>query len=327
MQPHRVRRLVLDGVVDAPDYAATGWSKNLNDIDKIITNFTVNCYEAGQHRCKFFDEGGSLKIQANLDAVLQKLESAPLPAWTGQGPTSITKSDILQMIMGHLYSPLVTFPHIAGILSDLSKGNGSAFAMMKSVRYESSCSRDGKPTLTDTEDSTLAIMCADGDDLTSMSQEDYLEYINLLNQQSSYFGNRWALIKLPCLGYTIRAKWRFAGPFGADTAHPILFASQSLDPVTPLRNAFAAAKLFPNSAVVEATGMGHTTVAMPSVCTAKTIREYFQTGALPENGKKCEVDVRPFDDLEGMKHGYEGADRELLDALVEIAETWPWKWM
>lgn len=323
MQPHRVGRLVLDGVVDAPDYAATGWSTNLNDVDEILTNFTLNCYEAGPQLCSFFDEGGPLTIQANLDTLLQKLESAPVPAWTEQGPASISRSDTLMMIFQSIYSPTASFPMIANLLSDLSRGNGTAFAELKAVRYESSCARDGRPVITDTTDASGAIVCSDGDDLTGMSREDYLEYIRFLNRQSPYFGNGWALIKLPCLAYTIRAKWRFAGPFGTETAHPILFASQSLDPVTPFRNAVTAAKLFPKSAVVEATGMGHTTLAMPSVCTAKTIREYFQSGTLPENGKKCPVDVRPFD--EGKRHAYEGADRELLDALVEIAKTWPWR--
>lgn len=36
MFPDRVKRMVLDGVVDATDYTAQGWITNLQDTDKVM---------------------------------------------------------------------------------------------------------------------------------------------------------------------------------------------------------------------------------------------------------------------------------------------------
>ena len=90
--------------------------------------------------------------------------------------------------------------------------------------------------------------------------------------------------------------------------------------MTPLRNAFKAAELFPGSAVIVAEGLGHTTLAQPSVCAMGYVREYFHRGVLPVSGTRCPVDVGAFDEV--VEGGEEG---ELVDALVEIARTWPWQ--
>lgn len=37
----------------------------------------------------------------------------------------------------------------------------------------------------------------------------------------------------------------------------------------------------------------HSTMAAPSLCVAKKIRAYFQTGLLPEPGTVCEADEKP----------------------------------
>ena len=73
-------------------------------------------------------------------------------------------------------------------------------------------------------------------------------------------------------------------------------------------------------------GLGHTTLAMPSVCAMKYIRKYFQTGELPASGTRCPVDMGGFDDV--ALRGRKGEEEEevLLDALVQIARTWPYKW-
>lgn len=50
------------------------------------------------------------------------------------------------------------------------------------------------------------------------------------------------------------------------------------------------------------------------MCTARAIRDYFQTGALPRDGATCEPEILPFD-LPG--HSMTGAS----DEDVELAEA------
>lgn len=38
----------------------------------------------------------------------------------------------------------------------------------------------------------------------------------------------------------------------------------------------------------------HCSLSGPSLCTAKAVRQYFQTGELPPPGTVCDVDERPF---------------------------------
>ena len=38
----------------------------------------------------------------------------------------------------------------------------------------------------------------------------------------------------------------------------------------------------------------HASLAQPSACTIRAIREYFATGKIPQRGKLCETDVPAF---------------------------------
>ena len=329
MQPHRVRRMVLDAVVDAGDYIRTDWEANLQDIDQITHGFSVSCYQAGPLECPLWRDGddGELGILKRINSLLQKLEQDPLPAWTQKGgATIITKSDVVKMMFNSWYKPMATFKETLFLLMVLDLGDAETFADWKAVPIESFCT-PSPFSPKDSDSAGVAIRCGDGDSITQESFTDYLHWVDRIKAQSPIFASRWAPVRLPCVFYNIRAKWRYTGPFGASTSHPILFASQSLDPVTPIRNAYAASKLFPGSAVIESLGMGHATLAMPSTCTAKTIRRYFQTGDLPETGTKCEVDMGPFaefwtKDRVMSTSNRSRADLELLKAVVYIADNW-----
>lgn len=54
------------------------------------------------------------------------------------------------------------------------------------------------------------------------------------------------------------------------------------------------AEHYPGSVVLEQTFEGHSSWSSPSLCTAKAVRAYFQTGTLPPTGAKCQPDEKPF---------------------------------
>lgn len=66
---------------------------------------------------------------------------------------------------------------------------------------------------------------------------------------------------------------------------------------------------------------GHCSLSAPSNCTATYIRQYFQTGKLPEEGTVCPVDQLPFDkspfdaDEDMEMDTLNQADRKLRDQL------------
>lgn len=66
----------------------------------------------------------------------------------------------------------------------------------------------------------------------------------------------------------------------------------------------------------------HCTLSGPSLCTAKAIRQYFQTGELPSPGTVCQVDELPFH-LAGQERSQilSPGDTELMSALHSLSEV------
>lgn len=137
---------------------------------------------------------------------------------------------------------------------------------------------------------------------------------------------------------------RFEGNFHNTTAHPILFAGNTIDPVTPVYNAFVMARGFQgpdneHAGVLHQDSEGHCTYGAVSMCSGKAIREYFQSGKLPGEvgglkdvdewdgyGKLCSSDRTPLvaytvDSEARMPKGE--TDKELWEALVGLNRAWP----
>ncbi|MCJ1291794.1 hypothetical protein MMC34_003339 [Xylographa carneopallida] len=322
LQPHRVRRMVLDGVVDGADYTANGWLKNLLDIDGITAAFAASCFRAGPILCPTHDARGPPAILATLSAVLADMRANPLPAFHDGIPTTITHSDVVLLLFSLWYSPLFGFPLAASAIAQLAARNGTALAALKANSTPALCDLPAAPPGRDSSGAQIAILCSDGDGHVRGdigSQAAFRAYVAALAPQSPLFHERWAQVRLPCAGYDVRAKWRFEGPFGARTAHPVVFTSQSLDPVTPLPNAVQGTRLFPGSVLLETKGLGHCAVSMPSVEGLLAVREYFRSGETPANGTRYEVYQGPFGESGEVVRTER--ERRVAEAGVRLAGT------
>lgn len=61
----------------------------------------------------------------------------------------------------------------------------------------------------------------------------------------------------------------------------------------------------------------HTSAAAPSLCVAKAIRQYFQTGALPDLGVLCDADMKPLVGNSTLSaKGLSDGDKELMQAMM-----------
>ncbi|KAI9761942.1 MAG: cytoskeletal protein binding protein [Chaenotheca gracillima] len=372
MYPDRVGRVVIDGVADAPDYYRGGWLTNLMDTDAILDQFCKYCHEAGPERCALYsDSPDDIKIWFNSIVTSMKGNPLPVEALGGRGPDVITYSDVRGLIKDSVYKPVERFSSMAQLMVDVSSGNGSSFADHKAKELWSvSCSsikpdqyggllpeqcrirQDSRPEV------NSGILCADGESISEMSPELYKDYWKFLRGQSALIGDFWAEIRMSCVGWKSRPKWRYSGPIAGNTSHPLLLIGNTYDPVTPLRNAFKTAKRFPGSVVLHQDSEGvctipslnnllvleqplsratlhvqadrnllqHCSLAAPSVCTAKNVRKYFQTGELPKDGTICDVDEKPL--LGSMSTTADGAplsrdDKVLLGVLKDMVKAFP----
>jgi pimeloyl-ACP methyl ester carboxylesterase len=167
----------------------------------------------------------------------------------------------------------------------------------------------------------VAVICSDGADLRSWTRNDHWKKWKELELQSSTFGGRWSELTMPCSSWDIRPSWNFNASISApNTSHPILWLSNTRDPVTPLRNARRMATKFPGSVVYGQDADGHATLVRPSRCVMKGVREYFQSGKLPEGDISCKPDHGPFDSDEEVK-GLSADDLRLSETSKMLANT------
>ncbi|KIX10251.1 uncharacterized protein Z518_01332 [Rhinocladiella mackenziei CBS 650.93] len=332
MFPERIGRMVLDGVVDADDYAATGWTTNLQDNNKTWAKFFEYCHEAGS-KCALFEPSirGPEEIQAKVEAFLAELQDNPIPFVYNGNAYIHTYFDMKAVIHAHLYSPYPLWPLLALMLFALMEGDVSTAAAvwrrsvprgfppsvplplppLLPIHTTPNGIMDNRTRLFDYPwrwEATMSVLCGDGDDITSWTKPDYAEYLTLLESQSPLVGSIWAEIILPCIHWpaSVRpaSQNRFTGPFKSNLTDydsrgsPLLFIGNTADPVTPVRNAVKMSERHEGSVVLTQDKPGHCSgITRPNECVSEIVRAFFAHGTLPKPGLVCDGTRRPWDDL------------------------------
>ena len=107
MQPHRVGRFVLDGVVDSDEYYSAGTMKSLVNTDSIFDHFFQYCFDAGPSRCKFhLGSSSPQEIRQRFDELLESVRNFPIavPGVYDLGPEIIRYDDIIHRIFSSFTS-------------------------------------------------------------------------------------------------------------------------------------------------------------------------------------------------------------------------------
>ncbi|XRM42152.1 hypothetical protein ABZX51_005381 [Aspergillus tubingensis] len=319
--PDQVHRMVLDGVVDALGWYSGHLSTSFRDADLVVDSFLRYCHRAGYPRCAFADASANALptdedeteaiscLQERLTDILADLKVTPL--WTSQpSPEIITYSDVKTLLKTALYAPNDLFPILATVLSDLEQGNASSMATWKATLREEiqpahcldsacqssapcreACRYGSRIELTE------GIACLDlSQKLLDITQKEYSElYLQPVIECSYWIGDTFADFYMSCASWKGKGPGTFEGPIGAQNmSTPILFVSNTLDPVTPLADAHAMSALFKRSVVLEQHAEGHCSYASRSLCTEHHIKTYFRAGELPPEGTRCETETHPF---------------------------------
>ncbi|KAL6722282.1 hypothetical protein ACLMJK_001389 [Lecanora helva] len=248
MQPQRIERVILDGVVDTSDYYSGEWLKNLQDTDREMDRFSQYCSEAGEKACPLYSTKGPLAIKGKFKSIVETLRNDPIGVSSDKNlaPDLITYTDVKRLISKAVYAPIQYWPLLASLLLDLNHRNGTAFAAIKQAsppihplskhcQHAAPYSQECIDPAISAGDSASAIVCSDGNGTHGMTQAEFAEYAAQLREQSWLIGDVWAQIRLACVAWNIKPKWRFGGPFGGKTAKNMLFVGNKVDPVTPVR--------------------------------------------------------------------------------------------
>ncbi|KAL8942519.1 MAG: hypothetical protein Q9216_001620 [Gyalolechia sp. 2 TL-2023] len=135
MQPYRVQRMVLDGVVDTPDYMIGTRLQSLRDADSIVDRPAENCDLAGPSRCPLYDDGGAWKIAVKIRSIILTLKEYQLSVPGGSdgrlgpvAPDIITYSEVMGATFSALYAPIQSFPSLLSDLAEIARSNTTALA-------------------------------------------------------------------------------------------------------------------------------------------------------------------------------------------------------
>ncbi|TDL30126.1 alpha/beta-hydrolase [Rickenella mellea] len=290
MFPNRIRRVVLDGVINAEDYYATLWFDNLIDTNKTMNAFFDGCAAAGPEACAFYAPNATA-ISQKLDDLYDTVRAVPVPVRTASSYGLVDYSKLRRAVFTALYSPYERFASLAKALSDLSSGDGTALIdILGAPNFE--CGDDSEPSSPDIYESGTTLHCVDGEEVHDSPEELQAFYEKMA--QLSTLAELWAVIRIRCSGWRVRAGKHFTGPFLGNTSFPILFVGNTADPVAPLSAAHKSSAAFPRSVVLTQDSPGHCSLSASSLCTQKHVREYFLHGTLPKRGTVCPVDEELF---------------------------------
>lgn len=352
MFPNRVGRVILDGVVSSYDYNHSLGNGSLTDNKKVMDSFYTYCVSAGPESCPLATANStSADIEDRVDNILESLYHNPLAMNSSLGPDILTYSDIKGMLFSAGYAPTAAFPFLSATLADVEAGQGAVLDMLQEayrLAHIYSCPVPGSkpgdgsvPELADADNvPTYAFLCNDGVDATYMTIDDFAAYWQQLEAISPSAGAIWSSLMMRCTAWKIKPSYKYEGAYGGNTSHPILYLSNTADPVTPLRSGRLMHSKFPNSGILISDHAGHCSISQPNLCLLNHIKLYFQTGMLPPKNTLCVPPQSPFSlnstdpkspfydpSLDGMRIeesvsaveivGYEG---EMYEAAWEVAK-------
>jgi pimeloyl-ACP methyl ester carboxylesterase len=300
MFPDRVGRVILDGVVSAYDYQHSLGNGSLTDSEKAMNSFYTSCHYLGPSECPLATANSSVvDIRERTQNIIASLYHNPLPIVSSDGPDYLTWSDLKLLIFSATYQPRIMFRFVADVLAGIEQGGSSATdELANAFRYNHVllCPANGTEPLDlpAYAVATTAILCGDGVDQTHLTRDEFEAYWEILDTLSPSFGSYWSMLLMSCAAWKIKASYKFEGPWGGNTSHPILFISNTADPVTPLRSGRYMHSLFPDSSLIISDHAGHCSISAPDPCILSRVNTYFQTGELPSPGTVCVPPSSPY---------------------------------
>ena len=324
--PDRAERVVIDGVVNMFEwYDSPFFHESLMDTEDVLHGFLDECVKAGSN-CSLSSLANSTEeLQQKVFAFAENLKHEPISVYVNNTLNGIFDYTAMWFgaIFPAMYSP-AKWPALADNLAKLMQGNAT----------EAYIAYGQQPPFADAvpDDSNQFVVFNDG---VSGPEQWPRDRIELLGEILAYV-NTTSFAAFENTGFYERRAWdvphthSFVPTGGVQTAHPLLILSTTYDPVCPLISARAARDAFEGSRVVEVKGYGHCSIAMPSLCMAKHLRNFLNDGELPSEDSRCERDGLYYPKLEEKIRqaewlGYDLEDRRIHEAQAAIAQdiVWP----
>ncbi|KAF2099798.1 hypothetical protein NA57DRAFT_55739 [Rhizodiscina lignyota] len=293
----RVGNVVLDGGVSTEGYLADATSAAVYHLDGIIAAFFIYCHEAGPSNCSYYTGSTPKGIYERFNRSFVQLDPRKAEAENWSNATDLESALLtLKVALLSAADALLSF---FGLLPELFLGLETAVASQDIRPWTEQVQKilavgDPGPISWQNPEWNLGVLCSDqGNKWYNKTLQDWRPPLKELEDES-IIGEVWSRSALGCSGWSIKSNDIFTGPFGGDTATPILFVSNTYDPVTPIENSFSSAPNYKDAQVPTVDGMGHTSSSSYNLCGFAKVRAYFQTNQLPGNDSFCPLEAGPF---------------------------------
>lgn len=321
--PERSWRVIIDGVANQYEwYESRILEMDYADTDKVVDGFFDECVKAGED-CALSSIGQSKDdIKEKVFSFLKELEKQPIASYLNSSTYGILDYTTMWIngVFRMTYQPK-SWPKFAVVIANLLNGNETDALMSFGLADFVNVAGDS-PDIVTLNDGISGV-------------EHWVQDKDKFLQQMMQFYERYSFATSQHRTYTAKQKWaihrthNYVPRKGIKTAHPLLVLSTTYDPVCPLAAAKLARDTFEGSRLVELNAYGHCSLAMPSLCIAKHVRDFFEDGTLPDGEVKCEIS--------GPYFGGDDKSRSLLerrsvsddDAIIaaqsSLAENMQWQ--
>ncbi|KAF7314917.1 hypothetical protein MIND_00005600 [Mycena indigotica] len=360
MFPEQAERVILDGVIYSPepynsmldDAIGTGTSTN-SDFD----GFVSHCASVGAERCALAGNSSAFEIADRIWTLASRLEHSPIPISRPSNnaiPAVLHRPHFIHAIFMALYRP-ASWPALAEAIAAAEQGNATLVAELTLAGVGGRDWTELRRNITDAEraieagwpeaagremgphDASAPVVCGDAPPFPVNEDhswtEEWMEWREQLIKPNPIGGAAAlrGLVSCRHWGQVKPTPKRYEGSWemGVDLRkpkNPVVFLSNSFDPITPLNNAIRMVDLLgvENARLLHNNGYGHCSVNHPSLCVAKHIRKYMLDGTVFENGTLCEPEdgfIFPKEDAQAALLRYDAEDVALAKAMYELADA------
>ncbi|MEM9562114.1 MAG: alpha/beta hydrolase [Actinomycetota bacterium] len=324
--PENVRSVVADGVLDPIAWvnrpAQLPFSSRLRSDEgaqETLEEFFVQCEAAVPGNCAFAPDS-----RERYDALAAKLrQDGPIQLpnpFTGETEPFLYQ-DLIGFSLGNLYNPFgyAGFAEALAFFEAFAFGPPPAAAAAEAAVPAAALAFMEEQPYDNFVEGFPSVGCVDTNN--PKSYERYTQAANAAEREFGYFGRIWTWASSPCIRWPFKDNDRYAGPFNADTANPVLVIGNLYDPATRYEGAQALRKLLPNSGLLTVDVPGHTSLGS-SICAGIVTGQYFLDPSVATlvDGETCPSEFNVFDAVAGPPAPAAAAEAPVAAAASSDAE-------
>ncbi|KAJ6789721.1 hypothetical protein PWT90_00585 [Aphanocladium album] len=294
MFPDKVDKVVLDGVQNPHEYyhAYARDTEEWSDSDEEFSHIFKHC-AATPSKCALAREGvTAAELEQSVWDLLERLKYYPVTA----GDNIIDRRLVSVFLVASLYN-YKSWPTLARVLDMLIHGPVDVAFLIKALALDDAqIPGETLDAEMAAEQALAGIHCGDRA-ARAGSLDALMPTLRTLANVSRVLDGIPGGINIPCAQWTFQPKERYGGDFQVESRRPVLIVGNTWDGLTPLRSAHNVSSGFKGSVVLEVNGYGHASLGLPSACSLRHARAYWQNGTVPVPGTVCKVDAPPFTDI------------------------------